>query len=275
LDCNSPRTRYKLDMPMPRPHCQTSAFARGRALRLPAALALFGLGLALGDALPAAVVSVQDQGKGNEYMSGEPITLPAGCLSTNLFTNGVQVIRNRAHTARPAAFDVSGRLLMEAAPSPNGFPAYLVGQQFVWFLQNVRHYTNYACAVKVDCPCTLYLLVDNRVNDYGSDSPFDDPTFGPPDTQWILDDGWQRVNTGLTPSASGASAGDYVGIDEGNNNTLNNFYAVYCRTLKAPGAVTLRTELDGNMYCLVVSTNVVRDTVHPVPKSAVKESATR
>ena len=55
--------------------------------------------------------------------------------------------------------------------------------------------------------------------------------FGPPDTQWVLDDGWKRVNTGLTPVLTPTSAGDYVGIDEGNKGTINQIYAVYARTL--------------------------------------------
>jgi len=101
------------------------------------------------------------------------------------------------------------------------------------------------------------LLLDNRVNDFARGSEYDDPAFGPPDTQWVLDDGWKRVNTGLTPVVTPACAGDYVGIDEGNNGTVNQVYAVYARTLSRPGAITLGTEFDGNIYCLVVSTNPV------------------
>lgn len=119
----------------------------------------------------AAVVSVQDKGAGIDYMSGEPITLPAAQLCTNLFRNGAQVIRNRSHIARPAVFDSTGRLNhrpgeptsalasartgppangsgakqplasagdgvkdLRSSPATNGFPAYLEGQQYVWFL---------------------------------------------------------------------------------------------------------------------------------------------
>jgi hypothetical protein len=212
-------------------------------------------------------------------MTGDPIILPAARLSTNLFGSGAQVIMNRSHVARPVHFDPSARLqFLQGEPTPpeaastttnlppngapaggppytKGFPAYLEGQPYVWLLQDVRHYTNYACTVKVDQPATLYLLVDNRVNDYREESSYDDPVFGPPDTQWILDDGWQRTNTGLTPVVTPTNAGDYVGIDEGNNGTINQIYAVYAKTLTKPGSVTLRTELDGNIYCLVISTN--------------------
>lgn len=249
--------------------------------------AIAGAALSLASAAEAVVIEITETGAGNEYMSGEPITLPAASLSTNLFGIGAQVISNRAHVALPAAFDSSGWLAhMPGEPvSPinggseaqtrmrrntNGFPAYLVGQPYVWFLQNVRHYTNYACTVKVDRPVTFYLLVDNRVNDYLPDSSYDDPVFGPPDTQWILDDGWHRVNTGLTPRITLSNAGDYVGIDEGNNGSINQTYAVYARTLTRAGAVWLRTELDGNIYCLVIATN---QTV--MPKTASRASTAK
>ena len=261
--------------------------------------------------LRAAVVGVHDEGAGNDYMSGEPITLPAAALNTNLFRNGAQVIRNRLHTARPALFDSTGRLDFQTtwprkqtanggtnlpangshpsgsgassgngaeghdqAAATNGFPAYLEGQQYIWFLQDVRHYTNYSCTVTVDCPSTFYLLVDNRVNDYLDDSSYNDPAFGPPDTQWFLKEGWKRVNTGLTPVLTPTNAGDYVGIDEGNKGTINQIYAVYARTLSKPGFITLGTEFDGNIYCLVVSTNPAPFAKAAKP-AAPKEAASR
>ena len=270
-------------------------------------VAALGVMLFWAAGLEAAVVSVQDEGVGNDYMSGEPITLPAARLSTNLFRNGAQVIRNRLHSARPATFGESGRLAyMRGEPVPmtvdtttnlpangsgaarppsattngpkggesasvtNGFPGYLEGQQYVWFLQDVRHYTNYSCTITVDCPSTFYLLVDNRVNDYFFDSSYDDPSFGPPDTQWMLDDGWKRVNTGLTPNG----AGDYVGIDEGDNGTINQVYAVYSRTLTNPGSIKLNTEFDGNIYCLVVSTNTL-DPAKAAKEPGSKQTARR
>ena len=259
----------------------------------------------------AAVVSVRDSGAGCDYLSGEPITLPAASLSPNLFRNGAQVIRNRLHTACPVGLDSTGRLdymkgesittiansaknlptnghsaswppasavegsaAPETTASTNGFPAYLEGQQYVWFLQDVRHYTNYSCTVTVDCPSTFYLLVDNRVNDYAPESAYDDPAFGLPDTQWVLDGGWKRVNAGLTPAQAPTSAGDYIGIDEGNNGSINQVYAVYAKTLSKAGSVTLGTEFDGNIYCLVVSTNPVPLT-KTVRQATIKQAASK
>ena len=154
---------------------------------LPTRLRRLGLLLLLtcATSLRAAVVEVQDEGVGNDYMSGDPVTLPAARLSTNRFGDGVQCIINRPHCVKPAAFDSSGRLDLSLAsdevvrPGTNGFPAYLVGQQYVWFLQDVRHYTNYICRVTVDCPSTFYLLVDNRVNEFGPEKPYGDPVLAP------------------------------------------------------------------------------------------------
>ena len=221
----------------------------------------------LGD-LQAAVVAVRDEGAGGDYMSGDPITLPAAALSTNRFGIGARCILNRSHCVKPALFNRAGQLELrqepDAVPTPvpnvtNGFPAYLEGQQYVRFLQDARHYTNYACTVTVDCPSTFYLLVDNRVNEFSTDKSHSDPVFGPPDTEWVQKDGWDRVNTGLTPAITSTSRGDYVGIDEGCNGTVNQCYAVYSKTLTRPGAITLRTQFEGNFYCLVVSTNLPAD----------------
>jgi hypothetical protein len=257
----------------------TAAFDRRH---LPSRLRRLGLPLLLTCAtlLRAAVVEVHDEGVGNDYMSGDPVTLPAARLSTNRFGDGVQCILNRPHCVRPAAFDGSGRLDLSLTsdevvrPGTNGFPAYLVGQQYVCFLQDVRHYTNYTCRVTVDCPSTFYLLVDNRVNEFGPDKPYSDPVFGPPDTEWIPNDSWERVNTGLTPAITTTNRGDYVGIDEGCNGTLNQVYAIYGRTLSQPGSVTLRTQFEGNIYCLVVSTNVTR-LAGPKPTPLPTHSAQR
>jgi hypothetical protein len=211
----------------------------------------------------SGVISVRDQGAGYDYLTGEPIALPAGELSTNRFGEGVQVMIDRPHCARPAMFEPDGRLKLkrdgdEASPAVSGrFPGYLQDQPYVWFKQDVRHYTNYVCQVTVDRPATFYLLIDNRVNEFGTEKSYSDPVFGPPDTEWVLQDGWKRVSTGLTPVLTATNRGDYVGIDEGCNGTLNQVYAVYGRTLRGPGTVELKTQFEANIYCLVISTNLM------------------
>jgi hypothetical protein len=112
-----------------------------------------------------AQIVIRDRAEGGDYMSGQPVTLPAAALSTNLFGENARPIWNRRHEVRAAAFDAAGALSVTEAAKPAPFPKYLKGSPYVWFLQDVRHYTNYSCTISVNCPVTFYLLVDNRVND--------------------------------------------------------------------------------------------------------------
>jgi hypothetical protein len=224
---------------------------------------LSGLGLLALWMVSAAVgaqIVIRDRAEGGDYMSGQPVTLPAAALSTNLFGENARPIWNRRHEVRAAAFDAAGALSVTEAAKPAPFPNYLKGSPYVWFLQDVRHYTNYSCTISVNCPVTFYLLVDNRVNDFKEMSSLDDPSFGPPDTEWVLKDGWQRVNTGISPTAGTVSRPDYILIDEGGVNeygvqAIHQFYAIYSRAFPSGGSVTLQTQYQGNMYCLVVATN--------------------
>lgn len=202
-------------------------------------------------------ITVTDKGEGCDYVSLAPMKLPAARLGTNFFGVGARVIINRRHSAQPAAFDASGALSRAESAAPCVFPPYLEGNPYVSFLQEVRRYTNYCCTVTVDCPATFYLLVDNRVNDFTELSSLDDPTFGPPDTEWIPQAGWERVNTGISPKVGGTNRADYLSIFEGGvgEGAVNQFYAIYSKTLPQGGSVSLRTQFEGNMYCLVIATN--------------------
>jgi hypothetical protein len=235
---------------------------------------LFGLltFLSMALALPAAI-TVSEKGEGGDYISGVSIVLPAAKLCTNRFGEGTQPILNRPHQVQAAAFDSAGQLSIAPSAKPVLFPAYLSNNPYIGFLQEVRHYTNYSCTVTVDCPTRFYLLVDNRVNDFAEFSSLDDPSFGPPDTEWITRDGWTRVNTGISPGSGGVSRPDYLCIHEGGIGAIHQFYAIYSRTLPQGGSVTLRTQFEGNVYCLVVGTNGVAD-VASGPGNAKMDQAT-
>jgi len=216
----------------------------------------------------SAEITIADTGEGSDYLSGDPIKLPAARLGTNLFGPGVRLIINRRHIAQPAAFDSSFTLSRSESAAPCVFPPYLVGNPYVTFLQEVRHYTNYSCTVTVDRPVTFYLLVDNRVNDFGELSSLDDPHFGPPDTEWIPQDGWKRVNTGISPPVGGTNRADYISIFEGGVGigAVDQFYAIYSKTLPTGGSINLRTQFEGNIYCLVIATNKSAAAKAPVTK---------
>ncbi len=232
--------------------------------------------------LPAAITNIVDS-------STDPAaSLPSAALSPSLFNSGVPSIRDRVHCPKPAAFNSDGRLSLSTTPDlPGLFPSYLVGQQYVYFKQGTRTWTNYAATISVDQDSRAYLLVDNRVSDGGinSYSTFEDPIFGTnvlvytnavgnqcvdpatpadfPLTQWVIDDGWTRVNTGLSPHYNNPGycvydlvQGDYLGVDENCNGDLNQFYAIYTKQVPAGASVTVRQQAGGfNMYGLVVSTN--------------------
>ena len=222
-----------------------------------------------------AEITISDKGEGCDYLSGAPIKLPASILETNLFGPGARVIQNRKHTAQAAVFNASGALGRSEPATTGVFPAYLVGHHYLSLLQEVRQYTNYCCTVTVKGPVTFYLLVDNRVNDFGELSSLDDPTFGPPDTEWIPQDGWQRVNTGISPKVGGTNRADYVRIFEGGIGTgaVDQFYAIYSKTLTNGGAINLRTQFAGNIFCLVIATNMSSTTVKTPAQTPVGRPA--
>ncbi|MDG2122092.1 MAG: PEP-CTERM sorting domain-containing protein, partial [Verrucomicrobiales bacterium] len=99
-----------------------------------------------------------------------------------------------------------------------------------------------------------YLLVDNRVDGVAGNngSPNSvDPVLGG-SLQWVIDGGWQRVNTGISPDGQA----DYTGVDESGNGIgagegLNQFYSVY--TLGSLSEVTVSSNGIGgnNMISLV------------------------
>ena len=115
--------------------------------------------------LPAAITNIVDS-------STDPAaSLPSAALSPSLFNSGVPSIRDRVHCPKPAAFNSDGRLSLSTTPDlPGLFPSYLVGQQYVYFKQGTRTWTNYAATISVDQDSRAYLLVDNRVSDGGINS---------------------------------------------------------------------------------------------------------
>lgn len=145
-------------------------------------------------------------------------------------------------------------------------PSYLIGGDYVRFANNARDNVGYSAVVTADSPKDWYLLIDNRwdgPNAANDGSFFNDPVLGGK-LQWVLDDGWQRVDTGINPPLVPAflPTGDYVALDEFQNsdpNTLgvgpgilvDNFFAVYKRSHLT--SVTLGSlEMSGaTMYGLV------------------------
>ncbi|MCB1097228.1 MAG: hypothetical protein KDN22_16765 [Verrucomicrobiae bacterium] len=136
---------------------------------------------------------------------------------------------DRTHQHNGAAFDDAG-LLSTAGTNIVPLPDYLVGGDYVAFANDARDNVDFGAVVTAKNPTNWYLLIDNRLDGVaanGSSPNTVDPVLGGT-LQWVIDGGWQRVNTGISPNGQA----DYTGVDEGGDGVgagagLNQFYAVY------------------------------------------------
>ena len=185
----------------------------------------------------------------------------APAIIANNFGEESLSFSDRTHQHNGAAFDPATGSLSTSGLAVIGLPEYLLGGNYIRFANNARENNPYSALVEADGPTAWYLLVDNRLDGFAGDtsSPNStDPAIGG-SLQWIVDDGWQRVNTGISPNGQA----DYTGVDEGGNAVgagfgLNQFYSVY--TL-AGVSVTIRGQGIGgsNMLSLVAGSSLDRD----------------
>jgi uncharacterized protein (TIGR03382 family) len=93
------------------------------------------------------------------------------------------------------------------------------------------------------------MLIDNRLGGNAADPP----TFGPTAMQWIIDEGWLPALNGMNRTANPAVP-DEVPLDEGGDNTIQNWFSVYQKQFPA-GTFTLRQPDNAgqNMYGVVVT----------------------
>src|SRR6185503_4510122 len=100
---------------------------------------------------------------------------------------------------------------------PAQIPSYLVGQEYIMSGNDNRDNTGYRLNVSVATAVRVYILIDNRLGGNAADPP----TFDATHMQWILDEGWTPVMTGVN-RASNASVPDEVAVDEGADTTITN-----------------------------------------------------
>lgn len=204
----------------------------------------------------AAIISATHTGTGT---SGTPT------IVNGTYGIGTVPISDRTHIIRQGTFDTTtNNISGVSSPTPPNtvalsFPTYLVGNDYVTVNQGNRsNSTDYELTITTDVPSDVYMLLDTRL---GDDPAFpsqilDEPGLQQPFHAWIAVNGWTRVNTGLTPNG----AGDYVGIDENNNGTLDTYYAVY-HNVTGPGNV-IKTFTQGE------SRNMYSVSVRPIPEPA-------
>src|SRR5262245_4803662 len=110
-----------------------------------------------------------------------------------------------------------------------GVPAYLLNGEYIMSGNDNRDNATYTLDVTVSRNVRVYMLIDNRLGDTSGETP---PTFDATHMQWILDQGWTAVQTGNNHLNNPATP-DEVGFDEGADNTLNQWFAVYTKDFPA------------------------------------------
>jgi hypothetical protein len=150
---------------------------------------------------------------------------------------------------------------VDAAAVPPGFtiPAYLIGGEYIMSGNDNRDNqpptiaAPYQLDVTIANPSTVYMLIDNRMSaDTAGTDNADPPTFDATHMQWILDQGWAPTANGLNRTAN-PLVPDEVPIDEGADNTINQWYSVYQKQFQ-PGTFSLHQPDNAgqNMYGVVV-----------------------
>ena len=205
------------------------------------------LALATQTAAQAVIISVNETGLGGDT----PAIIVNGGFAEDALT-----FSDRTHQHNGVRVNNGSGLLTTSTSGSTAIPLpdYLLGGDYVRFANNARDNNPYSAEVTVDVLADWYLLIDNRVNGpagNNSSPNTTDPVLGGT-LQWVLDAGWQRVNTGYMPN----SQADYTGVDEsgdgvGPGQGLNQFYSVY--TLKGLKSVTVSSNGIGgnNMISLV------------------------
>lgn len=172
-------------------------------------------------------------------VANEPV--PGAVIGNNFtvgtFASGVASFVDRNH-----------RFLNDPAGLP--VPAYLLGLEYIMSGNDNRDNAAYRLDVTLATPSVMYLLIDNRLSDGDGLTP---PTFGPAAMQWVVNQGWSPTANGLNRTSNPARP-DEIGIDEGADGTINNYYSIYTKAVPAGTATLLQADNAGrNMYSVVVA----------------------
>jgi fibronectin type 3 domain-containing protein len=171
-------------------------------------------------------------GIANEPIPGSGATDP---YTVGYFGNGAPcyVDRNHRYTNAWAAL----------------IPAYLDGREYIMCGNDNRDNANYRLDVTVSAEVRVYLLIDNRLNDGNNADP---PTFTATNMQWVVNENWTPVLTGANHTGNPAYP-DEVGIDEGADGSINQYFSVYVKTYPAGTFQLKQPDSAGrNMYGVVV-----------------------
>jgi PEP-CTERM motif len=180
----------------------------------------------------------------NRTIANEPTT---GAVDTPFtlgpFDNRIPAFVDRNHVFSNHSVDPN------ATPANFQIPSYLIGGEYIMSGNDNRDNASYKLDVTVSSPSTVYMLIDNRLGDTSGANP---PTFDATHMQWILDQGWISTSNGLNRTGD-TLVPDEVPIDEGADNTINQWYSVYRKDVPAGTFSLLQADNAGqNMYGAVV-----------------------
>lgn len=176
-------------------------------------------------------------------------------ISTN-FSEDALLYSDRTHEHNGSAFDAGGTLSTPSGSNIQPVPAYMMGRDYVRFANNARDNAGYVATVIADRPTNWMLMVDNRLNGPAgntSSSNTTDPVLGGT-LQWIIDGGWVRMHTGISPNGQG----DFTSVDESGDGVgagmgLNQHFAIYTLPNPTNVAVVFSNGIGGsNMIALAV-----------------------
>jgi hypothetical protein len=173
---------------------------------------------------------------------GTPFTVPT-------FSNTVPTFVDRNHRYSDAS-----------ATLP--IPGYLVGAEYVMSGNDNRDNNPpalpaYQLDISVSEPAIIFMLVDNRLsNDSNGDPPnFAEginPTSWTVVMTWLGTEGYKPLLNGLNRTTN-VTWPDEVGIDEGSDGTINNWYSIYYKQVPAGTSSIYQADNGGrNMYGVVV-----------------------
>ncbi|MCP5524475.1 MAG: hypothetical protein H7A46_23335 [Verrucomicrobiales bacterium] len=158
-------------------------------------------------------------------------------------------------SAAPAFVDRNHRYLDDAGNNLP-VPAYLVGGEYIMSGNDNRDNDAYVLDVTVSQDVDVYMLIDNRTNkaDGSNTAP---PNIGPGTgaMEWIDPAaGWEPVISAGNRRHDTRQA-DEVAIDEGADDTINQWYSVYRKQFAAGTFQLYQANNSGrNMYGVVVTT---------------------
>lgn len=128
-------------------------------------------------------------------------------------------------------------------------PSYLLDGDYIMIGNDNRDNVGLRLDVTVNSSVRVYLLIDNRLGDAANGDP---PGFSATNMQWVVDEGWTPVITGVN-HVNNPTYPDDIGIDEGADGSIQQWHSIYSKLFPAGTFQLKQADNAGrNMYGVVV-----------------------